>query len=73
VINPLKSAATRADAEKAMEGLVNRIRRFDDPTHPYRSWTAPQFLNDRGGGDYDHLARVFEWHVTGAGDEGAGE
>jgi ATP-dependent helicase/nuclease subunit B len=70
VLNPLKSAATRAEAERALAGLASRIRRFNDPNHPYRSWTAPQYLNDRGGGDYDHLARVFEWHVTGAGEEG---
>lgn len=73
VLSPLKSAATRADAEKALEGLIRRIVRFDDPDHPYRSWTAPQFISDRGTSDYDHLARVFEWHVTGAADEGAGE
>ncbi len=73
VLNPLKSGATRTDAEMALDGLIRRIVRFDDPTHPYRSWTAPQFISDRGTSDYDHLARVFEWHVTGAADEGAAE
>lgn len=67
---PLAAAAARIEADRALEGLKSRIARFDDPAQPYRSWTAPQFLTDRGGGDYDHLARVFEWHVTGAGDEG---
>jgi hypothetical protein len=25
----------------------------------------------RGGGDYDHLARVREWSLTGGADDGA--
>jgi ATP-dependent helicase/nuclease subunit B len=70
VQRPLAAAASRLEAERALAGLVSRVRRFSDPEHPYRSWSAPQFIGDRGRGDYDHLARVFEWHVTGAGDEG---
>ncbi len=70
VQQPLAAAASRVEAERALAGLVSRVRRFSDPDHPYRSWSAPQFIGDRGRGDYDHLARVFEWHVTGAGDEG---
>ena len=56
----------------ALEGLKKRVERFDNPATPYRSWAAPQFLSERGG-DYDHLARLYEWHVMGAGeaDEGA--
>ncbi len=60
-------------AEAAMEGLVRRIARFDDPETPYLAWTAPQFLAQRGG-DFDHLSRLYEWHVMGeAGDGEAGE
>ncbi|MEO6380412.1 MAG: PD-(D/E)XK nuclease family protein, partial [Caulobacteraceae bacterium] len=51
----------------ALEGLRKRVERFDDPATPYRSWAAPQFLSERGG-DYDHLARLYEWHVMGAGE-----
>jgi ATP-dependent helicase/nuclease subunit B len=56
-------------AEAAMAGLIRRIARFDDPQTPYAAWTAPQFLSQRGG-DYDHLSRLYEWHVMGEGEEG---
>jgi ATP-dependent helicase/nuclease subunit B len=59
-------------AEAAMEGLVRRIARFDDPNTPYLAWTAPQFLAQRGG-DFDHLSRLYEWHVMGEADGEAGE
>jgi len=57
-------------AQEAFEGLRRRVARFDDPQTPYRSWAAPQFLSERAG-DYDHLARLYEWHVMGVGEEGA--
>ena len=52
----------------AGEGLKTRIARFDDPDTPYLSWVAPQFMGTFGG-NYDHLARVWEWHVVGGEDE----
>ena len=55
----------------ALEGLKRRIARFDDETTPYVSWAAPQFMGNQGG-NYDHLARVWEWAVAG-GDEEASE
>jgi ATP-dependent helicase/nuclease subunit B len=58
-------------AEAAMEGLIRRIARFDDPETPYLAWTAPQFLAQRGG-DFDHLSRLYEWHVMGDGADGEG-
>jgi ATP-dependent helicase/nuclease subunit B len=58
-------------ARRALEGLKRRIGRFASPDTPYVSWAAPQFMHARGG-DYDHLARVWEWHVIGEGEE-AGE
>lgn len=67
---PLPAAATREEAERALAGLTARVARFRNPGQAYRSWAAPQFIGDRGIGDYDHLARVFEWHVTGGGEEG---
>lgn len=64
-------AEAQALADAALEGLMKRIARFDDPATPYLSWVAPQFMGNFGG-NYDHLARVWEWHVVG-GDEGDGE
>ncbi len=55
---------------KALEGLKRRIGRFASPDTPYVSWASPQFMHARGG-DYDHLARVWEWHVIGEGEEGS--
>jgi len=49
----------------ALAGLKARIARFDIETTPYLSWVAPQFMGNFGG-NYDHLARVWEWHVAGA-------
>lgn len=51
----------------ALEGLQRRVARFDDPDTAYPSWVAPQFMGTFGG-NYDHLARVWEWHVVGAED-----
>ncbi|HUO21976.1 MAG TPA: double-strand break repair protein AddB [Caulobacteraceae bacterium] len=47
-------------AARALEGLTRLIARFDDPGHPYRSRTAPQFVKAYRS-DFDHLARVGEW------------
>jgi ATP-dependent helicase/nuclease subunit B len=56
-------------AQAALEGLKRRVARFDDAETPYRPWAAPQFLAKRAG-DYDHLSRLYEWHVVGDGGEG---
>ncbi len=49
------------------------MERFEDEAVPYVSWAAPQFI-DSHGGDFDHLARLWEWHVVGEGEaEGGGE
>ncbi len=54
----------------ALAGLKQKVAEFDDPTSPYISWSAPQHAKSWGG-DYDHLARRFEWHVMGgSGAEG---
>jgi RecB family exonuclease len=58
-------------ARVALEGLQRRVARFDRESTPYVSWAAPQFMGNFGG-NYDHLARVWEWHVVG-GDEEDGE
>jgi ATP-dependent helicase/nuclease subunit B len=56
----------------ALEGLKRRVAAFDERGTPYVSWAAPQFIGQFEG-DYDHLARLWEWHVIGEGDEGGGE
>ena len=56
----------------ALEGLKRRVARFDQADTPYPSWAAPQFIG-RYGGDYDHLARLWEWHVIGEGEGEGGE
>ena len=55
-------------AAEALAGLKRRIARFDDPATPYVSWAAPQYVNQYAG-DYDHLARLWEWHVIGEAAE----
>jgi ATP-dependent helicase/nuclease subunit B len=61
-------AGAVAMAEAALEGLTRRIAAFDNPETPYVSWAAPQFMGNFGG-NYDHLARLWEWHVASADEE----
>lgn len=58
-------------AAQALEGLRRRIAWFDDEDTPYLSRPVPAFASQYGG-DYDQLARVWEWAVIGGetGDEG---
>jgi ATP-dependent helicase/nuclease subunit B len=56
-------------AAEALAGLKRRVASFDHPDTPYRSWARPQFIG-RFGGDYDHLARLWEWHVMGDPENG---
>jgi ATP-dependent helicase/nuclease subunit B len=51
-------------AQAALEGLIELLRRYRDPEQPYASRIAPQFVRQHHG-DYDHLARVFEWSTSG--------
>ena len=53
----------------ALDGLQRRVAHFDHQATGYASWAAPQFIGQHGG-DYDHLARLWEWHVIGEGDDG---
>jgi len=69
-----KDSTPDQEADTALRRLTAVITKFDDPDMPYRSRERPMFLR-RGGGDYDHLARVKEWSLSGgAGDsEESGE
>jgi ATP-dependent helicase/nuclease subunit B len=72
-----KDTTPDQEADRALQKLAEVARKFEDPATPYRSrertmWRA------RAYGDYDHLARVKEWSLTGgvgdeaeAGDDGA--
>ena len=55
-------------AQRALSGLKRRAARYDLEDTAYVSWAAPQYMNERGG-DYDHLARVWEWHVIGDSED----
>jgi ATP-dependent helicase/nuclease subunit B len=60
-------------AARALAGLRTRVAAFDRPETPYLAWAAPQFIG-KYGGDYDHLARLWEWGVIGGeGEAEAGE
>ena len=54
-------------AEAALSGLARRIAAFDRRETAYVSWATPQFVGVFEG-DYDHLARLWEWHVIGEGE-----
>jgi ATP-dependent helicase/nuclease subunit B len=56
-----------AAAAKALDGLARKVAEFDDPETPYTPWVAPQFRTDYG--NYDHLARVWEWAVLGLDED----
>lgn len=51
---------------KAIAQLAGRIARFDDPATAYHSRVRP--FSTTSEGDYDHLARVREWSVSGVED-----
>lgn len=55
-------------SERELDRLKQGVAAFDDAATPYTSWVAPQFMGNFGGA-YDHLARVWEWHVVGGEDE----
>ncbi|MGH6870501.1 MAG: double-strand break repair protein AddB [Rhizomicrobium sp.] len=54
---------------EAEEKLIGRVAAFDDPATPYLPRVMP--YHARIPGDYDHLARVREWSLSGW--EGADE
>ena len=56
-------------AANAYEGVVRLLAAYQDPDRGYLSRTAPQFVKTWAG-DYDHLARVFEWSTGGEGESG---
>ncbi|HWA60180.1 MAG TPA: PD-(D/E)XK nuclease family protein, partial [Caulobacteraceae bacterium] len=63
-----EGAESLALSEAALEGLRRRIAAFEKPDTPYVSWATPQFVG-RYSGDYDDLARLWEWHVLGDAED----
>jgi ATP-dependent helicase/nuclease subunit B len=60
---PVQIDNAQALAVEAAEKLAQRIARFDDKDTPYLSRVRPYRTDSVG--DYDHLARVREWSVSG--------
>jgi len=56
-------------AEAALGGAIDLLRLYEDPERGYPSKVAPQWVKEYPG-DYDHLARVFEWSTGGDGEGG---
>jgi ATP-dependent helicase/nuclease subunit B len=68
----LKDSTPDIEADAALQKLVRNARRFLIDGEPYSSLVSPMWKGRRYG-DYDHLARVKEWSLTGGVDEGGGE
>ncbi len=66
-----KSSTADTEADLAWQRLIMFATRFDNDTTGYLSRETPMFAR-RGGGDYDHLARVKEWSLSGGADDGEG-
>ncbi len=58
-------------ADHALARLKELAEKFEDEKTPYLSLVHPMWSNHYG--DYDHLARVKEWSLSGGGDDGGGE
>ena len=56
-------------SQEALDRLKDKVVEYDHPDTGYLSWAVPQFIG-KFTGDYDHLARLWEWHVIGGSDEG---
>jgi ATP-dependent helicase/nuclease subunit B len=59
------------EADKARRRLTAVLLEFEKEDTPYLSRERPMFMR-RGGGDYDHLARVKEWSLSGGADDADG-
>ncbi|MBN8965318.1 MAG: double-strand break repair protein AddB, partial [Rhizobiales bacterium] len=66
-----KDTTPDAESDQALRRLSGVVARFDAPATPYLSRERPMFQR-RGFGDYDHLARVKEWSLSGGADDGDG-
>ena len=60
-----------SQADAALGKLKALAATFEDESKPYYSLVHPMWKTHYG--DYDHLARVKEWSLTGGGGEEGGE
>ena len=67
VVDVSKPSAAKLSSDE-IGRLMEAVALHDDPAQPYPSWVAPQYMGNFGG-NFDHLARVWEWFVVG-GDNG---
>jgi ATP-dependent helicase/nuclease subunit B len=63
-----KEGTPDTQADHALTSLKSVAAQFEDETKPYLSLVHPMWTTHYG--DYDHLARVKEWSLTGGEDEG---
>ena len=66
-----KEGTPDSQAERALGKLKALVATFEDESKPYYSLVHPMWKTHYG--DYDHLARVKEWSLTGGGGEEGGE
>jgi ATP-dependent helicase/nuclease subunit B len=67
-----KDTTPDAKSDEALTKLTTLLVKFEDEAQGYLSKERPMFMR-RGGGDYDHLARVREWSLTGGEAEEEGD
>ena len=63
-----KEGTPDSQADRALAKLKELAATFEDESKPYLSLVHPMWKTHYG--DYDHLARVKEWSLTGGADEG---
>ena len=63
-----KEGTPDSQADRALDKLKGLAATFEDESTPYLSLVHPMWKTHYG--DYDHLARVKEWSLTGGADEG---
>ena len=68
---PFKEGTPDTQADHALEKLKALAATFENAETPYLSLVHPMWKTHYG--DYDHLARVKEWSLTGGVDEGGSE
>ncbi len=66
-----KEGTPDTQADHALTQLKKLAADFENKDTPYLSLVHPMWTNHYG--DYDHLARVKEWSLSGGGDEEGGE
>jgi ATP-dependent helicase/nuclease subunit B len=65
-----KDTTPDQEADRALQKLGEVARKFEEQATPYRSRERPMFRG-RVYGDYDHLARVKEWSLSGGAADDA--